>query len=129
MKLDFCFYISLFQGRKERVCLQSVTKPQKMRLCFLSPFQSTNVIARHILLRGEKINMKKTIVLSSITYALKAQELLKTSGIYANISRSKAVKSVRGCGYGLSIESLLFEKARDIIASADIPVIGSVDEK
>lgn len=73
--------------------------------------------------------MKKTIVLSSITYALKAQELLKSNGIYANISRSRTVRSVRGCGYGISLDPILFEKASGLLAAADIPIIGSVDEK
>lgn len=73
--------------------------------------------------------MKKIIVLSSITYALKAQELLKSNGIYVNISRSRAVRSVRGCGYGVSLDPILFEKARGLLAAADIPMIGSVDEK
>ncbi len=73
--------------------------------------------------------MKKTIVMSSITYALKAQELLKSNGIYANISRSKAVRSVRGCGYGLSFDKMLYEKAKNLLVAADIPIIGSVEEK
>lgn len=73
--------------------------------------------------------MKKVIVLSSITYALKAQELLKKNGIYANITRSKAVKSVRGCGYGLSVQSTLFERAQELLIKSGIIIIGSTDEK
>ncbi len=73
--------------------------------------------------------MKKVIVLSSITYALKAQELLKSNGIYANITRSKAVRSVRGCGYGLIFDSALTEKAQDILIKSGIPIIGSTEEK
>lgn len=73
--------------------------------------------------------MKKTIVLSSVTYALKAQELLKTNGIYTNISRSRAVKSVRGCGYGISFDKTLYEKAMQLLEQNSIPIIGSIDEK
>ena len=73
--------------------------------------------------------MKKTIVLTSVTYALKAQELLKSNGIFANISRSKAVKSVRGCGYGVSFDKTLYEKAMQLIEQNGIPIIGSIDEK
>lgn len=73
--------------------------------------------------------MKKVIVLSSITYALKAQELLKNNGIYANLTRSKSVKSVRGCGYGVSFEPALNEKAQNLIVSAGIPIVGSAEEK
>ena len=73
--------------------------------------------------------MKKTIVLSSVTYALKAQELLKSNGIYASVSRSRAVRSVRGCGYGISFDITLYEKAKAILEQNAIPIIGSIDEK
>lgn len=73
--------------------------------------------------------MKKTIVLTSVTYALKAQEILKSNGIYANISRSKAVKSVRGCGYGVSFDATYYEKVMQLFEQNSIPIIGSIDEK
>ena len=73
--------------------------------------------------------MKKVIVLSSITYALKAQELLKSNGIYSNITRSKTVKSVRGCGYGISFDPASAEKAQSLLITNGIPIIGSVEEK
>lgn len=73
--------------------------------------------------------MKKVIVLSSITYALKAQELLKSNGVYANITRSRAVRSVRGCGYGVSFDEALFEKSQELLIKSGIPIIGSIDEK
>ncbi len=73
--------------------------------------------------------MKKVIVLSSITYALKGQELLKNNGIYSNIVRSKAVRNLRGCGYGLSFDIALTEKAQGLLIKAGIPIIGSVEEK
>jgi hypothetical protein len=73
--------------------------------------------------------MKKIIVLSSVTYALKAQELLKNNGIYANVTRSRSVRSVRGCGYGLSVDPALAEKAQDLLMKAGIPIVGSTEEK
>ncbi len=73
--------------------------------------------------------MKKVIVLSSVTYALKAQELLKNNGIFSKITRSKAVRSVRGCGYGVSVDSALSEKTESLLISSGIPIIGSIDEK
>ena len=73
--------------------------------------------------------MKKTIVLSSVTYALKSQELLKANGIYTNITRSKAVKSVRGCGYGVSFDATYYEKVMQLFEQNSIPIIGSIDEK
>lgn len=73
--------------------------------------------------------MKKIIVLSSVTYALKAQEILKNNGIYANITRSRAVKSIRGCGYGISFDNALTEKAQGLLINAGVPIIGSIEEK
>ncbi len=73
--------------------------------------------------------MKKVIVLSSITYALKAQELLKNNGVYASITRSKAVRSVRGCGYGISFDEALLEKSQELLIKSGIPIVGSTEEK
>lgn len=73
--------------------------------------------------------MKKVIVLSSITYALKAQELLKNNGVYSKITRSRAVKSVRGCGYGIAFEPNLTEKVQGLLSAKGIPIVGSTEEK
>ena len=73
--------------------------------------------------------MNKIIILSSVTYALKAQELLKTNGIYANITRSRAVRNIRGCGYGISFDKSLGEKAQGLLVAAGIPILGSIEEK
>jgi hypothetical protein len=73
--------------------------------------------------------MKKVIVLSSVTYALKAQDLLKENRIFSKITRSNAVKSVRGCGYGISVDDSLLETAKTLLANNGIPIIGSTEEK
>ena len=73
--------------------------------------------------------MKKVIVLSSITYALKAQEILKQNSIYANITRSKAVRNVRGCGYGIGVDESVYEKTMAILTQIGIPMVGMTEEK
>lgn len=73
--------------------------------------------------------MKKVIVLSSVTYALKAQELLKKNGIYSKLTRSRSVRSIRGCGYGIAFDVSSSEKAEELLISANIPIIGSTEEK
>ncbi len=73
--------------------------------------------------------MKTVIVMSSITYALKAQEILKNNSIYANVTRSRAVRSIRGCGYGVSFEPSQREQARSLLLAASIPIIGETEEK
>ncbi|MBR4279314.1 MAG: DUF3343 domain-containing protein [Clostridia bacterium] len=73
--------------------------------------------------------MKKIIVLTSVTYALKAQEILKDNGIYSKIERSKAVRNLRGCGYGLAFDKHLEEKVYALLSQNSIPTVGSIDEK
>ena len=73
--------------------------------------------------------MKKVTVLSSVTYALKAQEILKNNGVRADLTRSRAVRSVRGCGYGVSLDGGDLPRALALLSAAGVPVIGSVDEK
>ena len=73
--------------------------------------------------------MKKIIVLSSVTYALKAQEILKNNGIYSYLTRSRAVKSIRGCGYGLSLDISFFEKALELLMQSGVVIVGSTDER
>jgi hypothetical protein len=73
--------------------------------------------------------MKKVIVLSSVTYALKAQELLKKDGINSKLTRSKSVRNIRGCGYGIAVDFSNAEKTEEILRSAGIPIIGSTQEK
>ena len=73
--------------------------------------------------------MKKIIVLTSVTYALKAQEILKDNGIYSKIERSKAVRSVRGCGYGIVFDKQMEDKVYSLLSENSIPTVGSIDEK
>ena len=75
------------------------------------------------------MNMKRVIVLTSITYALKAQSILRENGIYANLTRSSVVQRVRGCGYGVSFNDSLTERAEALLQEERIPMLGSVTEK
>ena len=54
------------------------------------------------------------IVLSSVTYALKAQKLLALERIYSEITKSVKVRAVRGCGYGLRLRKR--EQLNDALA-------------
>ena len=72
--------------------------------------------------------MKTVTVLSSVTYALKAQEILKKNGIYAEITRSRAVRSVRGCGYGVSYDPKFARYASELLAREGVPSLGTVED-
>lgn len=73
--------------------------------------------------------MKKVIILTSVTYALRAQEILKQNGIRAELTRSRAVKSVRGCGWGIAFAPQYYETAVRLLVQSGVPTVGSVDEK
>ena len=76
-----------------------------------------------------QIHMSIILVLSSVTYALKSQELLKREGIYASLTRSPAVRAVKGCGYGLIIHACHEARAIAILQSAGVDILGSVHER
>ncbi len=63
------------------------------------------------------------LVLSSVTYAMKAERLLASAGIYSSPLKTGEVAKVRGCGYGLKINGNC-DKAKTIIESNGIKILG-----
>ncbi len=73
--------------------------------------------------------MEPILVLSSITYAMKARDLLKDNGIPSLLTRSAAIRKVRGCGYGVRISRENRDKAEALLKGAGIHVLGIAFEK
>jgi len=71
--------------------------------------------------------MEKTMVLSSITYAMQASRLLDNCGIYTELTRSPAVQKLKGCGYGLIIDDYNIIEARKILSKSGIRILGVTD--
>lgn len=69
------------------------------------------------------------LVLSSVTYALEAQELLEKKQIPSTLTRSAAIRKVRGCGYGLRVGSANRSRAEKILRDAGIRVLGMVEDR
>lgn len=67
------------------------------------------------------------LVLSSVTYALEAQELLEKHHIRSVITRSAAIRKVRGCGYGLRVGGPNRSRAETLLRDAGIQVLGTVE--
>ena len=67
------------------------------------------------------MNTEITIVLRSLTHAVKGQKLLLTSGIHCKIIRLSDLDE--GCGYGISVSAPLADAAAKILKSNRIPVI------
>lgn len=69
------------------------------------------------------------LVLSSVTYALKAQELLGKKQIRTVLTRSAAIRKVRGCGYGLRVSSNDRVRAENLLRDAGIRILGTVEDR
>lgn len=72
--------------------------------------------------------MELIMVLSSVTYAMKARDLLSAQGIRSELTRSSAIRKVRGCGYGLRIRTQDKERALGILLQAGINILGMTTE-
>ena len=73
--------------------------------------------------------MEPILVLSSITYAMKARDLLKDHGIPSLLTRSAAIRRVRGCGYGVRIAPEHRTQAEALLQDAEIHVLGIAFDK
>ncbi len=69
---------------------------------------------------------KKYMMFPSITYALKAKNILRSHGIYADMVKTSQFKNQKGCGYSL-IVNRNFEKALTVLRNNGIEItdIGS----
>lgn len=65
-------------------------------------------------------------VLTSVTYAMKGQELLEKHSIDAKLTRQAAIKAVKGCGYGLKVDATAEGTVQRILEGAEIKILGKV---
>ena len=70
---------------------------------------------------------KNLIMLTSITYAMKAKDVLIKRGIRSDIVRTPKHTSPTGCGYSLYVPRR-FNEAVAILNSSGIKVVGTVSE-
>lgn len=73
--------------------------------------------------------MDTVFVLTSITYSAKAQALLKQHGIPSELTRSLNVRQIRGCGYGLKVNSIDKEEAEKLMKNNGIKIAGVTVEQ
>lgn len=70
---------------------------------------------------------KNLIMLTSITYAMKAKDILIRRGIRSDIVRTPKHNSPTGCGYSLFVPKR-FDEAVSVISSSGIKILGTVNE-
>lgn len=73
--------------------------------------------------------MNWILVLSSVTYALEAQEILNRQQIRSALTRSAAIRKVRGCGYGLRVGNADRVRAEALLREAGIRLLGTVEDR
>ncbi len=70
---------------------------------------------------------KNLIMVSSITHAMSAKEVLGKKGIRSEIVRTPRHKLRSGCGYSLYVPSD-FARAVSILRSAGVKIVGTIGE-
>lgn len=63
------------------------------------------------------------MVMSSVTYALKAQGVLSREGIGTRLEKLTKTQTSKGCGYGLRIEKSKLSEAVSILKNEKIRII------
>ncbi|WP_312643678.1 DUF3343 domain-containing protein [Hydrogenoanaerobacterium sp.] len=66
---------------------------------------------------------KSIIVVKSITYAMRGQQLLNNYGISAYIERNTGAASKYGCGYSVRVKTSEANRAAEILTSYGIRVV------
>lgn len=66
---------------------------------------------------------RQFIMVSSITYAMKAKSLLRDNNIYADIIKTSKYSSQGGCSYSLVLYKK-FDRAVEILKENDIDILG-----
>ncbi|RPF48690.1 uncharacterized protein DUF3343 [Hydrogenoanaerobacterium saccharovorans] len=66
---------------------------------------------------------KSIIVVKSITYAMRGQQLLNNYGISAYIERNLGAASKYGCGYSIRVKTNEAARAAEILKSYGIRVV------
>ena len=67
------------------------------------------------------------LIVSSITYALKAKSELESHGIVCKVEKIKNVAALGGCGHGLKVSKSISNTARRYLNLAGIKVVDTVD--
>ena len=81
-----------------------------------------------MVIKREVSKMNRTlIIVSSVTYALRGQGLLESSGIKARINRTKNRKTGSGCSYSISVPREKADEAVRILKNNGIRVIDRME--
>ncbi len=78
--------------------------------------------------KAEVNNMEKFyFVVSSVTYAMKAQRLLSSAGIKSEIKRSTRRSTEKSCSYTVGVAAAKAAQAERILAQHSVKILGRKD--
>jgi hypothetical protein len=69
------------------------------------------------------------IIVSSITYAIKAKNEFAHEAIYCRVEKVKKISNQKGCGYGVVVRNNDLERGANIMRSIGIKIIDIVPYK
>ena len=67
------------------------------------------------------------LIVSSVTYAMKAKDVLKKQGISSKIEKIKNISKLNGCGYGVKVSEHDLHVALRFLNIAGITIIDISD--
>lgn len=67
------------------------------------------------------------IVMSSVTYALKAQSVLAREGIGTRLEKLTRNRTLKGCGYGLRIEKSKLAEAESLLKKEGVRIVEIIE--
>lgn len=69
----------------------------------------------------------KFLVVSSVTFAFKAKNILETAGLTCKVEKIKDISAFGGCGYGVRIDAEYASAAVKALRRSNIKVIEVID--
>lgn len=72
--------------------------------------------------KGGKVMQKFMIVTGTITYAMRARDVLRRKGIEARVEKPPKLKSSMGCGYGVTVSGNI-ENITQILSDSGVKII------
>ena len=67
------------------------------------------------------IRNEAVIVMRSLTHAIKGKKLLYEYGIEAKVVKPDNSRTEKGCGYGISLDRSVAERANALLTENDLP--------
>lgn len=69
------------------------------------------------------------VITGTVTYAMKAKEILAKNGYFADVKRWNDKTGKYGCGYGVNVDGISLEEVKTILNKNGVKVIDVIVHK